>query len=294
MIKRFVCAGNLNVDITFPVERLPEEHEKLRCLESTLTYGGGAANTGYWLARLGQPVQILGCVGDDPVGSLAVAALAESGVDTSRIQRTHQSLTGMAAIFSTPQSKRMVISGGANAYFDPALLEGEIFDAGVHLHVATCMHQIAHPLIRLAKERGATVSCDLNERPDPRMLRYLDLLFTNHTELRRWTGSEAPAEARKLLTPKNVLIVTQGAYGATMLGPTEEIFEPAPPVSVVDRTGGGDAFIAGFLYGLAQDQPARVCLRLGLMLATQVIAKPGSRPAAVDCSRITGSAILGA
>lgn len=289
MITRFVCAGNLNVDLTFPVERLPEEHEKLRCRESYLAYGGGAANTAHWLARLGQQVQMLGCVGDDPFGSLAVAALAEAGVDTRLIQRTPQSLTGLAAIFSNPDSKRMVIAGGANAYLDPTAVESEIFGPGMHLHVATVMHQIAHPLIRQAKQHGATVSCDLNESPDPEILPYLDLIFMNHTELRRWTGSEQLSDARKRLMPGNLLVVTQGDHGATMRGPTEEIFHPAFPVSVVDRTGGGDAFVAGFLYGLAQDRPARICLRLGLLLASQVIAQQGSRPGSVDCATILGS-----
>lgn len=94
MIDRFICAGSLNVDLTFPVERLPAEHEKLRCRGSALHYGGSAANTAYWLARLEQPVQMLGCVGDDPFGSLAVAALAEVGVDTRLIQRTCRNASG--------------------------------------------------------------------------------------------------------------------------------------------------------------------------------------------------------
>jgi sugar/nucleoside kinase (ribokinase family) len=68
----------------------------------------------------------------------------------------------MAVIFTTPYSKRMVIAGGANVYFDPAAVDSEIFAPGVHLHVVTAMCRIALPLIRLAKERGATVSCDLD------------------------------------------------------------------------------------------------------------------------------------
>ncbi|MGX2039537.1 carbohydrate kinase family protein [Methylocaldum sp. MU1018] len=290
MITRFVCAGSLNVDLTFPVERLPEEHEKLRCRESALDYGGSAANAAYWLARLGQPVRMLGCVGDDPFGALAVAALADAGVETGLIQRTGRSLTGIAAIFANPDSKRMVTSGGANAYFNPAETDSRIFGPGVHLHVATPLSGIALPLIRMAKEKGSTVSCDLDEGPTEDMIPWLDWVFMNHSELRRWAGSSDPREARKRLSPSTVLIVTQGARGAVASGPTGEYAHPAFPTAVVDRTGGGDTFDAGFLYGLAQGAAPESCLRLGLLLAARVIAHEGSRPRAVDAAQVLGSA----
>lgn len=290
MMTSFVCAGNLNVDLTFPVERLPEEHEKVRCRETRLDYGGAAANTAYWLARLGQRVRMLGCVGDDPFGSLAVAALAEAGVDTRLIQRTSRSLTGVAAVFANPVSKRMVVSGGANACFDPTEIDGGIFAPGVHLHVATPMDEIALPLIRQAKARGATVSCDLEEGSGPERIPELDWLFMNHTEVCRWIGSPDPREARKRLAPRTFLVVTQGAQGAMVLGPFGEYVHPAFPAAVVDRTGGGDAFDAGFLCGLAQGQGPEVCLRLGLLLAAQVIAGEGSRPRSVDVGNILESA----
>jgi ribokinase len=290
MIEQFVCAGSLNVDLTFPVDRLPAEHEKLRCREGRLAYGGAAANTAHWLARLGQQVAMLGCVGEDPFGTLAVAALTEVGVDTRRIQRTHESLTVMAVIFTNPHSKRMVIAGGANAYFDPAAVDGETFAPGTHLHVATAMHRIALPLVHLAKERGATVSSDLEEGPDGEMSPLLDWVFMNHSDLHRWLGSDDVHEARKHLAPQTVLIVTQGSDGAMALGSTEETGHPAFPVNVVDRTGGGDAFNAGFLYGLARALPLRTCLRLGLSLAAQVIAKQGARPQSVDLGATVAAA----
>ncbi|WP_255211158.1 carbohydrate kinase family protein, partial [Methylogaea oryzae] len=88
------------MDITFPVERLPEEHEKLRCDGALISQGGSAANTAHWLARLGHATVMLGCVGDDAFGSVAVAALAAVGVDTRHIQRTTQAATGLAAVFA--------------------------------------------------------------------------------------------------------------------------------------------------------------------------------------------------
>ncbi|CAI8774482.1 carbohydrate kinase family protein [Methylocaldum szegediense] len=293
MIHRFICVGNLNVDLTFPITRLPAEHEKLRCQGMTLHYGGSAANTAYWLARLGQPVQMLGCVGDDPFGALAVAELAEAGVDTSLIQRTRRSLTGMAVIFASPGSKRMVTSGGANTYFNPAEVDSGIFGPGTHLHVATSLNEIALPLVRLARQRGASVSCGLDEGPSTDMMPWLDWVFMNHTELRRWSGADDPREARRRLPPSTQLVVTRGASGAMALGPFGEYTCPAFPAIVVDRTGGGDAFDAGFLYGLARAAGPETCLRFGLLLAARVIAHEGSRPQSVDAAETLAPVMRG-
>jgi len=290
MIKRFVCNGSLNVDLSFPVERLPEEHEKLRCAETRLSFGGSAANTAYWLARLGMEVSMLGCVGDDPFGELATGDLAGAGVDVGLIQHSRQTLTGMAAIFFSPTAKRMVTSGGANANFDVARIPDEIFDPGVHLHVATPFKQFAMPLILMAKRRGSTVSCDLDGGPDPEMIPRLDIVFMNHTDLHRWHGANDARQARGRLEPQTCLVVTQGKDGAILLGPDGEFTHTAFAVNVVDRTGGGDAFDAGFLYALAKGQDPASCLGEGLRLAARVIADQGCRPASVSCTEIASQA----
>ncbi|BBA37489.1 carbohydrate/pyrimidine kinase [Methylocaldum marinum] len=155
--------------------------------------------------------------------------------------------------------------------------------------MATPLTEIALPLIGLAKQRGATVSCDLDEGPSPEMIPRLDWVFMNHTELRRWTGSNDLRKARKRLAPATVLIVTLGSRGAVAVGPAGDFTHPAFPASIIDRTGGGDAFDAGFLYGLARGAGPEACLRLGLLLASHVIARQGSRPGDVEPARLLGT-----
>jgi len=278
MIRRFLCLGSLNVDITFPVERMPAEHEKLRCPEAYLSFGGGAANTAHWLAWFGHRVDMLGCVGADPFGDLAIQALAEAGVGTQWVQRASEGLSGMAAIFVNPRRKRMVTSGGANLRFDPRAVPMDVFAPGLHLHVATSLLDRVLSLARLAKSRGATVSADLDDAPSAEQSACLDWLFMNHSALKRWTGSDDPEAARGLLAAGTHLAVTCGADGAWALGADGAEFQPAFPVAVIDRTGGGDAFAAGFLHGLASGFPVAECLRDGLRLASRVIALPGGRP----------------
>lgn len=276
-IKRFICAGSLNVDITFQVPRMPEEHEKLRVDESIVSCGGSAANTAHWLARLGADVRMLGCVGTDAFGCLCVDALARVGVDVGLVQRSARSATGIAAIFVNPSSKRMVTTGGANGCFNPQVLPGDLFQPGVHLHVATSSLPMALSLLRMAKAGGASTSCDLDGLPGPELISHADVCFANQTDLFRALGQIEPGDAwRRLGGPG--LALTRGTEGASFVDASGEYFTRALDVEVVDRTGGGDAFDAGFLLGWSQGLDWPSCLRSGLSLAAQVIAARGSRP----------------
>lgn len=287
--RRFVCAGSLNVDITFATERLPRTHEKLRCASAEIGQGGAAANTAHWLANLGNPVVMLGRVGNDAFGDNCIAALADVGVETSHVQRSGQAATGVAVVFAGPHDKRMVTSGSANAQFDPSQVPDRLFGPGVHLHLSVVQPAIALPLLRQAKQRGASTSADLNTAPEMELLRWLDLCFINHTDLGRWLGMEDPRRAWELLgKPANLmLVVTQGASGASAIGREQYSTLAGDAVTVVDRTGGGDAFVAGYLHSLAQTLAPQCCLASGLRLAAQVIAHPGARPAGIELGSAT-------
>ncbi|MBS1213423.1 MAG: sugar kinase [Proteobacteria bacterium] len=288
MPRRFICAGSLNVDITFDVERIPREHEKLRCDSALVAPGGSAANTAHWLARLGLETSMLGGVGIDPFGPWCLDALDAAGVDTSRVQRHAGACTGMATIFINPTSKRMVTAGGANRCFDPEQVPAALFDRQTHLHFATSFRSIALPLLRKAKAAGAATSCDLDGLPTSEMLPLLDYCFVNQTDLQRALGSVDTHAAWKSLGSRMTLVVTLGERGAVAIDGQGEHSASAFPAYVVDRTGGGDAFDAGFLYGLACGHDLSVCLRLGLQLAARVISAPGARPNTVALDDLGG------
>lgn len=277
MPRQFVCAGSLNADITFQLPRMPREHEKLRVGGADLGCGGSAANTAYWLARLGARVRMLGCVGADALGDCCVDGLAGAGVDTALVQRSGRSATGMAAIFVNPFSKRMVTAGGANMDFDPQAVPAGVFRPGVHLHLAFSSPEPALPLLRMAKAGGASTSCDLDGLPGPELVPLVDFCFVNRTDLSRAWGGVGLREAWRRLGGL-ALVVTLGAEGAGFADAGGECFASARRVAVVDRTGGGDAFDAGFLQAWAQGLDWPACLDAGLALAAGVIAAPGSRP----------------
>jgi sugar/nucleoside kinase (ribokinase family) len=286
MIRQILCAGSLNVDLTFPVPRMPEEHEKLRCGESGWSCGGSAANTAYWLARLGIETRMLGCVGDDVFGRLCLDSLRNVGVDLQLIQCTSKATTGMAAILVNPNSKRMVTSGGANAHFEPGRVPASVFGPDTHLHVATSLRSLALPLLQMAKQTGASTSSDMDGGPGDASCALVDYCLTNRTDLTRWHGSAGFGEARERLGSGSSLIVTQGGRGATALSEGAEVFASAFNAQAVDRTGGGDAFDAGFLYALARGCKMAARLRLGLFMAAGVIGGVGARPDTVDLDAV--------
>lgn len=284
MINRFICAGSMNVDFIFHVDRMPEEHEKLRSKEAFWACGGSAANTAYWLARLGGRVQMAGCVGDDPLGRLCLDELAHAGVDVRTVHYTHNTATGVAAILINHSSKRMVTSGGANAFLSADHALKERYTPGVHLHVAFPMTDVVIQLLRQAKNGGATTSCDLDNSLEPEMLRLLDICFMNYSKFSRWAGPCEPRDAWEKVAHGEgfTLVITQGAAGVTAVQPDGGYFVPAMKTEVLDRTGGGDAFIAGFLIALSKGRKTASCLRSGLAMAAQVITGQGSRPQTVN------------
>ena len=94
-----LVAGNINYDILFPLDRLPGTHEKMTCEGAAIGYGGSAANTAHWLAKLGVQVVLAGAVGNDALGKAHLEALHGAGVMTRGVQIV-DSASGLAVIFS--------------------------------------------------------------------------------------------------------------------------------------------------------------------------------------------------
>lgn len=278
MAKRFVCLGSLNVDLIFPVARLPDEHEKLRCAEAHIGCGGSAANTAFWLARLGNEVALIACAGSDRLGDWCLEELARAGVDVRHVQRTGRLGTGVAAVLAHGASKRMVVAGGANAALDPAQVPPDLLGLDAHLHDATPLDAVALPLLRAARSRGATTSCDIDEIPEPALAALLDVCFIRRAVLECRFPGLAAGEARAAIAGDHplTLVITEGARGATLADAAGTCFVPAEPTDVVDLTGGGDAFAAGFLDRWARRGAPAACLEAGLRQARAVITRPGA------------------
>lgn len=269
--------GNLNFDIVFDVDRLPKEHEKLRANKTMMACGGAAANTAYWLAKLGHTVSMVGCIGNDELGICCVNNLTDVGVDVSHIQLSSGLSTGTAVVFANSTSKRMVTSGGANTNLDISCIDMRCFTKGVHLHLAMRGDNRLIPFLKDVKERGASISYDFSGLQSESVASCCDIVFMNLDELRRWTSQWPPKKWWSSFSSA-WLVLTKGEEGAEVYCENATYAMSANIVKVIDRTGGGDGFDAGFLSGISRDGDVNIALTHGLRLAAEIVQGYGARP----------------
>lgn len=258
------------------------------------TRGGGAgANVAVHLARLGTPVTLAGCAGDDAAGTGLLAELTAAGV-TPAVRRVPGAATGTIVSLVEPDGQRsMLADRGANLALEPA--DVPVPGSGGHLHLSGYTLFTAGPraaglaALAAATEAGCTVSVDpasTGPLAGYGVDRWLadtaaaTLVLPNADEARLLTGCADPAAAAQALAGRHpVAVVTLGAEGALWAASDRLVHRPAHPADVVDTTGAGDAFTAGLLavwLGDPDGDPA-AALEAGLARAAAVVARPGAR-----------------
>lgn len=284
-IHRFVCVGNLNADLLFELPRLPSPHEKLRCESGAeIDFGGAAANTAHWLARMGHEVEMIGCVGEDGLGNGCIESLSRVGVETRQIQTTSRAATGLAIVFTGPNAEnRMITSTGANREIDWNWIDLSPIGPGTHVHFSADPGERALEFLRTARSRGASVSSEFGGRQSRELAAVSHLAFMNWDELTRWLGNDPLSLWETESGLKScALAVTKAQQGAVALVQGEILNSPARLVEVVDRTGGGDGFDAGVLSGISRRLPLKDGVISGLRLASLVLGGRGARPKIPD------------
>jgi sugar/nucleoside kinase (ribokinase family) len=234
--------------------------------------GGGGGNVAAWLAYAGADAALVGRVGDDALADVALAGL--DGVDL-RVARAGR--TGTCVVLVGPDGERtMLPDPGANdAPSDPP---AELFAAGNVLYLSgyTLLRPGSRPTAQAALARARETAMQIvldaaSAAPlaaEPAFAGWagvVDLLLANEDEL----AALGEHDARQL-------VVKRGADGATWTDGSREVAVPAAPAQVVDTTGAGDAFAAGFLT--AWDEGPERALARGIELAALAVAKPGGRP----------------
>jgi sugar/nucleoside kinase (ribokinase family) len=261
-----------------------------------VTGGGAAANTAAWLAAAGHPVTFVGRVGDDVFGRAALAELASTGA-TVRAAVDPERPTGTCVVLVTQDGSRsMFPDTGANAGLRADDLPPEAFAVGAHLHLSgyALLTEGSRPAalaaLAAARSAGMTISVDPGSAGPIRrvgvqaMMSWIsgaDLLLANDDEACLLAGQpgDPAAAAARLAEDFGQVVVKLGAAGATWTragAPAERA--PAVAAVVVDTTGAGDCFAAGFLPVWLGGSAPLDALRAGCALAAQVVARPGARP----------------
>ena len=263
------------------IESIPEGSDGQLVETIRMSPAGTAGGTAVILSRLGARVSSYGAIGTDPAGDILLALLEREGVDTHGLVRKDEQQTSSSVIPVRPNGDRpawhCIGANGVLTLEDLPTFGGFEF---VHLGGPEFLGgEAAGRLLHSARNLGATTSLDLLAPGDPDMLAwvedalpYTDYLLPNDEQVLGFTGAPSLEKGARMLVERGVgcVAVTQGAKGALVVTAMDVVEVPAYDVEVVDTTGCGDAFSAGFLRGLSLGGDARAAARLGCATAAQV------------------------
>lgn len=266
--------------------------------------GGSAANTLAGLAQLGAQCAFIGQVADDQFGKVFAHDIRAAGIDFDTPMRPtngsdDQPPTGRCLIFVTPDGERTMNTFlGAGQFLPANALDEDLIASGAILYLEGYLWDPEEPrramrrAIEVARAAGRKVAFTASESfvierhgDDFRDLidqGMIDILFVNETELATLTGISDFDEAFASLVDKvPVLVATRSERGAVAQAHGESAAVAAQKVdAVIDTTGAGDQFAAGFLSGYARSAPLSECLKRGAIAAAEVISHYGPRPEA--------------
>jgi 2-dehydro-3-deoxygluconokinase len=256
------------------------------------TVAGAESNVAAFGAALGVRTTWVSRVGDDQFGRYVVNELTGHGVDVGYVEPDLHRPTGVAFKEPSPAGTRVTYfrHGSAASAMDEKTAEMVRSLRGRALHLSGITPALSDSCQALVQElvehrdSGSTVSFDVNWRPklwrnrDPGILLQLarasDIVFVGHDEAQALWGVTAAADVRRLLPEPPMVVVKQGAVGATAFVGKEAVFVPAFDMRVVEPVGAGDGFAAGFLAGTLRDLDLRERLRLGTIVASSALRVP--------------------
>ncbi|HEX8073737.1 MAG TPA: PfkB family carbohydrate kinase [Thermoleophilaceae bacterium] len=266
-----------------PVEAIPEGQGGELVDQIRITAAGSAGGAALIMAKLGADVKSAGAIGTDAVGDMLLGLLQRDGVDTSLLLRRDDVQTSASVLPIRPTGERPAFHVvGANATYGPDDAPWDDIAAASHLHLGGPEFmggEAAAKILERAREGGAVTSADILAPGDMGLIEWiapalphLDYLLPNDEQVLGFSGKDDLVEGCRALIERGVdcVAATCGGDGVTIVdaGSVERV--PAFEVDVVDTTGCGDAFSAGFLRGLALGRDRSDAATLGCATAALV------------------------
>jgi ribokinase len=279
--------GALNVDKIFRVPKIAHEEEETFVLKAEETAGGSAANTVVGLARLGLKTSFIGKVANDHEGQLLLDDFKREGVNTEGIIVSKNGTSGTVAAYVDEKGERALYvhpSVNDTLTFEEINLEYARQSRFIHLTSVDRKPFLAQK--KLVKELTDTHVCfdpgEIYARKGLKALKPIiqrsSVVLPSEGELKMLTGKNWKEGAKMLLKEgAGIVAVKLGERGCYVSDGKETHFIEPFKVKVVDTTGAGDAFCAGFIYGLAMNRDLYQCGRLGNFVASRCITQVGAR-----------------
>ena len=264
----------------------------------TRAAGGSAANTAYWAAQLGGDVGFIGKISDDDLGKQFKASVIESGLKDFTVFESENNQTGHCAIFITPDGERTMNTYlGAGAFLsiedldDKAIESAEILYMEGYLWDRLSSKEAFLHAAKLNKLSGGKNAITLSDVFCVEMHRdsfiefikdSIDFVFCNEEEIMALSLKETTEDAfeyfEKEFPNLEELVCTLGPNGAVVISKGEKVHYEATEAEVIDKTGAGDYFAAGYLYGLQKKLTIEESADIANRSAAHVISEVGVRP----------------
>lgn len=283
-----VMALGLNaVDV---LVRLPEEvrHDTKHLVEELMIMGGAPVGTGSCaISRLGYRTAFVGRLGQNTLSAISIEEFQKYGVDTSRIVRDRDSRPAIALVEIDPVTAARTVFVNLDQYgfVRPEDLPAEDLRSARLVWMDSYDLDATENALRLLEGSGVSTLLDFESGDSERLLRLMRLGSDIVIPLEcatQVTGESDPESAVTALGRDlpGQMVVTDGARGSWAWTGEDVHHQPAYPVeTVIDTTGCGDAYHAGYAAGLLEGFPLELRMELGTLLASAVLAKVGGRSA---------------
>lgn len=251
--------------------------------------GGSCANVIKVLAKLGNQCALCGKIGNDDDGKAILNKLNLTGI-TSLITQGSKG-TGLVNCFVTPDCQRtMQTYLGAASELSEADIKNSLYEPVKHLHIegyCAPFDNLLEKSINFAKEKSATISLDLSSMNIAKLFKarlqrcipQIDFIFGNLSEIKELCNASTPQDALAQFTINQTVVATEGAHGCWVKAAgskTAQHYNALKVEGVVDTTGAGDYFDAGFLHGLFMKKSIAECVDIANLAASYVIRVLGA------------------
>ena len=290
-----LCAGIVVADhVCSPISHLPAAGELVPAERMLLTIGGCAANVAVDLTKMGVRSAVVGRVGDDIFGRVVADLLTETGVDVAALKVTPGAETSQTLIVNVAgQDRRFIHTFGANGAFRAAdiptdrLRDCRVLYLGGYLLMQNVAQEELAAVFAAARQAGVKTVLDV-VTPGPadylprleKILPHVDVFLPNNLEAELITGEKDVLRQAELFhhLGAQTAVVTLGADGAVLVQDGLRLRSGIFAMPYVDGSGGGDAFDAGYIYGMLHGLEAEQCLRVASALGASCVRAIGTTP----------------